>query len=140
MGNQEIISLLERRYDEVKTGFPTFINGDVLVAKITPCFENGKGAFAENLINGFSFGSTEFHVIRAKQGVNAKLIYQITNSYEFRKRGEANMQGSAGQKRVPTDYLRTYKLSFPETGSEQKKIVDVLDILDSQIEELAKDS
>ncbi|MBA1445597.1 MAG: restriction endonuclease subunit S [Chromatiales bacterium] len=129
----------ERQYGDVEKGFTSFRNNDVLVAKITPCFENGKGAYVEKLINGIGFGSTEFHVIRAKKGVCSKFIYHLTNSFDFRVRGGANMQGSAGQKRVPTDYLRSYKFNFPEEYKEQKMIADVLDAMDSLMEILSRE-
>ncbi|CZG52760.1 restriction endonuclease subunit S [Legionella pneumophila] len=123
-----------RDYSAVSKGFTSFIDKDVLVAKITPCFENGKGGYAENLTNGIGFGSTEFHVIRAKDGFCSKFIYYITNTVEFRVKGEMNMQGSAGQKRVTTDYLNFYSLTIPPTLKEQQKISSLLSILDRKIE------
>ena len=115
----------ERIYDEVEKGFTSFVDGDVLIAKITPCFENGKGALVYGLINGIGFGSTEFHVLRAKENSVPEYIYYLVNSTEFRVRGEMNMQGSAGQKRVSTDYLRLYKFSVPSLP-EQKKIAKII--------------
>jgi len=138
-GDAKLLRFDIRQYDVVEKGFTSFRDGDVLVAKITPCFENGKGAYAEKLINGIGFGSTEFHVIRAKQGICSKLIYHITNSFEFRFRGATNMQGSAGQKRVPTDYLKSYKFNWPVEYEEQEKIADVLDTVDSEIEVLSSE-
>ncbi|MCU7891604.1 MAG: restriction endonuclease subunit S [Candidatus Thiodiazotropha sp. (ex Ustalcina ferruginea)] len=129
-----------RQYSEVEKGFTSFINNDVLVAKITPCFENGKGAYAKELTNGIGFGSTEFHVIRAKNGICSKLIYHITNSFEFRFHGRANMQGSAGHKRVPTDYLRLYKFYWPVDFKEQTKIANMLDTVASEIEFLSNET
>lgn len=129
----EILELADDSYDRVKKGFTAFKDHDVLIAKITPCFENGKGAFAIDLTNGIGFGSTEFHVLRAKKGTDSRFLYHITNSSDFRGRGELNMQGSAGQKRVPTDFLRAYHLTVPQLIDEQKKISTVLD---SSTEEL----
>lgn len=120
-----------RNYQDVSSGFTAFRDGDVLVAKITPCFENGKGAHVDGLMNGIGFGSTEFHVLRAKKGIASRYIYHVTNSAEFRVRGEANMQGSAGQKRVPVDFLRSYGLRIPGTFDEQHKIAEVLDAADA---------
>ncbi|TVM14230.1 hypothetical protein DPQ33_17710 [Oceanidesulfovibrio indonesiensis] len=130
-----ITSLTTRNYDEVSKGFSAFADNDVLVAKITPCFENGKGAQAANLVNGIGFGTTEFHVIRAKKDLYSRFIYYITNSYEFRFRGEANMQGSAGQRRVPTDFLKAYPIHLPPF-EEQKSICARLDSLTSTIQVL----
>lgn len=120
-----------RNYNDVDSGFTAFQDGDVIVAKITPCFENGKGAYVDGLLNGVGFGSTEFHVLRAKNGVSSRYVYHVTNSAEFRARGEANMQGSAGQKRVPTDFLRSYRLRMPGMIDEQHKIAEVLDAADA---------
>ncbi|WP_051270567.1 restriction endonuclease subunit S [Pseudomonas vranovensis] len=125
-----------RKYSEVSAGFTSFQNHDVLVAKITPCFENGKGAYAFGLKNDIGFGSTEFHVLRAKQGNCSQFIYFLTNTREFRVRGEANMQGSAGQKRVTTSYLKSYKASVPPTLIEQQRIAQILFSADQEIEAL----
>ncbi len=76
-----------------------------MVAKITPCFENGKGALVRNLINRVGFGSTEFHVIRSGKDVFSDYLFYHTRLYRFRGHGEQNMTGSAGQKRVPTDCM-----------------------------------
>ena len=123
-----------KRYDEVSKGFTSFENQDCLVAKITPCFENGKGAYVDNLHNGIGFGSTEFHVLRAREGNCTKFIYYISQTREFRVRGEMNMQGSAGQKRVTTDYLKLFKVNIPPTLVEQQKVASVLSNADQEIE------
>ncbi|CNE12180.1 restriction endonuclease subunit S [Yersinia pseudotuberculosis] len=129
----KLIKTEDRYYSDVSKGFTSFKDDDVLVAKITPCFENGKGAYVINLTNGIGFGSTEFHVLRAKEGVNAKYIYYLTVMTEFRVRGEMNMQGSAGQKRVTTDYLKSLKLTVPISFTEQNKIATVLTVSDQEI-------
>ncbi len=126
-----------RNYDDVEKGFTSFSIRDVLVAKITPCFENGKGAYLDKLINEIGFGSTEFHVLRSKVNTSSKFIYFITNTDEFRVRGEANMQGSAGQKRVTTDYLKLYFVKLPPLP-EQQKIAAILTAADNEIDLLQK--
>lgn len=128
----------KKQYTDVSKGFTSFVNHDVLVAKITPCFENGKGAFVDGLINGIGFGSTEFHVLRASKGTSAEYLYYLTNTSEFRVRGEANMQGSAGQKRVTTDYLKGLKIYLPLQQEEQNKIAAVLSAVDQEIEALQR--
>ena len=120
-------------YEQVSKGFTTFQDKDVLLAKITPCFENGKGGFVDNLQNGVGFGSTEFHVLRAKENSDPHFIYQVTNYPEFRIKGETNMTGSAGQRRVPTDYLKTFDVVFPPLP-EQQKIATILTSVDTVIE------
>lgn len=127
-----------KSYQDVVKGFTSFVDFDVIVAKITPCFENGKGAYLEDLCNGLGFGSTEFHVLRAKQDTCPKFIYFITQTKQFRVKGELNMQGSAGQKRVTTNYLKLYKLSIPPTKVEQQKIAKVLTNADKEIQLLEK--
>ena len=103
-----------KSYCEVKNGFTYFIDGDVLFAKITPCMENGKGAVATNLCNGIGFGSTEFHVIRPLKGItNPVWLYTLSVLKEFRLAAEANMTGSAGQKRTPSSFLQNYEIKLP---------------------------
>ncbi len=126
----EIINHRKRLYDEVQTGFTTFENSDILVAKITPCFENGKGALANNLINGFGFGSTEFHVIRANDKILPKYLFYITRSQRFKKEGEKNMTGSAGQKRIPASFIKKFKIPLPPLPIQQH-IADTLDKADA---------
>ena len=99
---------------EVSKGFTSFVDGDVLMAKITPCMENGKGAVATGLCNGRGFGSTEFFVIRPDHTkVRSEWIYYYTTQKQFRLDCEHNMTGSAGQKRVPKAYLENKKIEIP---------------------------
>ena len=101
-------------YDKVKSGFTYFAENDVLFAKITPCMENGKGAIARNLKNGIGFGSTEFHVLRPKKEmITPEWLYFLTTFQQFRKDAENNMTGSAGQRRVPANFLKKYRVSVP---------------------------
>ena len=121
-------------YKDVSKGFTSFTDNDVLIAKITPCFENGKGAFVEGLTNGVGFGSTEFHVLRADKDTCPKFIYYLSLTDIFRGRGKLNMQGSAGHRRVTTDYIKAYKLTVPPSLEEQQKIAAVLTNADKEIE------
>lgn len=103
-----------KKFADVKNGFSYFSEGDVLFAKITPCMENGKGAIASNLCNGIGFGSTEFHVIRPIENITtSEWIYVLTTLQKFRLSAEANMTGSAGQKRVPASFLQDYSFYLP---------------------------
>ncbi len=128
----KVISTKKKPYDEVSKGFSSFVDKDVLVAKITPCFENGKGALVDNLENGMGFGSTEFHVLRAKKGTHPEFIYYLTRTKELRVKGEMNMQGSAGHRRVTADYFNAYKVVTPPY-SEQRKIAKILSTWDKAI-------
>jgi type I restriction enzyme S subunit len=121
---------LIRDYDEVYRGHPGFVDGDLLVAKITPCFENGKGALVTDLANGVGFGSTEFHILRPAGTVQPRLIAQVLQSNEFRKRGSAEMEGSAGQKRVSSDFIRSFRFVCPTDSVRQHHICDLLEAAD----------
>lgn len=121
--------------DSIKPGLTPFRKGDVIIAKITPCFENGKGALLDKITKDDGFGSTEFHVIRCQQ--DNKFVYYHTQSYAFRKRLESQMTGSAGQKRVPADSVAAYKIAVPPLA-EQRKIAEVLGVWDEAIEKQAR--
>jgi type I restriction enzyme, S subunit len=118
------------------SGYTAFINGDTLVAKITPCFENGKGALIEGL-QGIGFGSTEFFVLRAKLEIVPIYLYYLTRTYDFGMRGKAMMQGSGGQQRVPSDFIRQFAVKLPSLP-EQEKIAAVLSAADEEISTLEK--
>jgi len=126
---------LVRERDSVSTGYTLFFEGDVIVAKITPCFENGKGAMIHGLVNGIGFGTTELHVLRPNSNIEARFLYYITVSYPFRKLGEANMTGAAGQKRVPDEFVRNFSILLPPL-SEQRTIADYLDHATAKIDTL----
>jgi type I restriction enzyme S subunit len=121
-----------RRYRDVRTGFTAFTDNDVLVAKITPCFENGKGALARNLINGVGFGSTEFHVLRPGTLIDPEFLFIHTRTEPFRRYGAANMTGSAGQMRVPTSFVRDWTIPLPPLQM-QRQIAEVLPVWDRAI-------
>ena len=91
-----------RKFAEVRKGYTPFIEGDVLFAKITPCMENGKMAVVPKVKNSIAFGSTEFHVLRARSGVNADYIYYYVSSQSFRREAEHNMSGAVGCKIAPS--------------------------------------
>lgn len=111
---------------EVSAGYTFFAEGDVTFAKITPCFENGKGAIMRDLRTGFGFGTTELTVIRPGRYLNREYFYYVTISNDFRKNGEAWMYGAGGQKRVPDDFVKEFRIGFPPL-SEQQAIAAFLD-------------
>jgi|GEM_PF-247764 len=114
----------ERRIADVRNGFTYFRENDVLLAKITPCFENGKAAIARNLTNGIGFGSTEYIVIRANSSlVYPEWIFYHINTPEFIEGGKQFMTGTAGQQRVDINYVKQYRIPVPSL-EEQKKILD----------------
>ena len=124
-------------FSHIQSGFTAFRRGDILIAKITPCFENGKGAYTDNLLSEHGFGSTEFHVLRTNSKVNAKYIFYHTVSEKFRKKLEREMTGSAGQKRVPAISIQKYKIFLP-SSNEQNFIIEILSTADHEIDLLQK--
>lgn len=128
-----LIGAQTRRQSEVAAGYTPFEEGDVLFAKITPCMENGKGCHAIGLNNGVGYGSTEFHVLRAKQGINSRFLYYWTVMDTLRKKAESFMIGSAGQQRVQTSFF-DYFLIPKLKEEDQIFAAHVLDIIDEAIQ------
>lgn len=118
-----------RKWVEIKTGFTHFAERDVSLAKITPCFENGKSTVMRNLANGIGAGTTELHVVRPIL-VEADYILIFLKSSLFVEAGIPKMTGTAGQKRVPTSYFAASPFPLPPLA-EQKRIV-------AKVEELMK--
>lgn len=131
----QIINQHLRDYDLVKSGFTYFEENDVLVAKITPCFENGKGAIVDNLIAPIGFGSTEFHVLRAVENADPKFIYYWSVNKHLREVLESEMVGSAGHRRIPLSALKKYLIGKP-LFKEQTAIANALSDVDALIAEL----
>lgn len=122
-----------RRYGEVKKGYTPFTNGDIIFAKITPCMENGKIAILNGLVNKVGFGSTEFHVIRPKANISREFIFYHLVNKDFRKKAQRCMRGSAGQQRVPADFLSRTRIPLPPLA-EQQKIASILSKVDDLIQ------
>lgn len=121
-----------RPLKSVATGYTPFIERDVLFAKITPCMENGKGAHAIDLVNDRGFGSTEFHVLRARTSHHDRFIFYWTRSRRFRTAAEAFMIGSAGQQRVQPTFFE--ELHVPSLScEEQRRVAVILDTLGETI-------
>ncbi|MFF0150936.1 hypothetical protein [Micromonospora sp. NPDC005203] len=116
----------ERSFRVVSKGFTLFEDRDILVAKITPCFENGKIAQAE-LSTRIGAGSTEFHVVRPDRSrVNERFLLHLLRHPRIRTAGEQRMTGSAGQRRVPASYIAGLEMPVPPLP-EQERAADVLD-------------
>lgn len=116
------------------TGGSKFCNGDTIMARITPCLENGKTAFVDILgEDEIAFGSTEFIVMRAKEGISdPQFIYYLATSPLFRNTAIKSMVGSSGRQRVQQSVLDELVLNVPPL-EEQKKISSVLGVLDQKI-------
>lgn len=119
-----------RRLGDVLKGYTYFENGDVIVAKITPCLENGKAAYVSGLPHGIGFGSTEFHVLRPHPCVDARFLFHMIWTPMFRHEAERNMTGTAGQQRVPSNFFGRFEIPLPPL-SEQTRIADILDKADA---------
>lgn len=125
--------------EDIFKGGAKFKNGDTLVARITPCLENGKTAYVDFLIDKeVAFGSTEFIVLRAKEGISdSKFIFYLAISDEFRDTAIQLMSGSSGRQRVETEALKQKVFSLPPLP-EQKAIAEVLSSLDDKIDLLTR--
>ncbi len=122
-----ISGAVDRPVQVVLKGYTRFEDGDVLFAKITPCMENGKAAIASGLLGGVGYGSTEFHVLRPGPQVIAEWVFHFIRQESFRDEARDNFTGTAGQRRVPTDFLRNVEIPLP-TLDEQRRIVAILKV------------
>jgi type I restriction enzyme S subunit len=118
-----------RPFVEVRRGFTAFRDDDVIMAKITPCMENGKAAIARDLQNGLGFGSTEFHVFRSNGAILPKYLFHYIRQESFRKAAEAEMTGSVGQKRVPVSFLEETDLPLAPLAEQKRIVVKVEELL-----------
>lgn len=115
-----------KKLRNVLTGYTYFKNSDVLLAKITPCFENGKSGIARGLRNGIGFGSTEFIVMRPDiNQILPEIIYCFVSDSTFLTKGVSNMTGSAGQQRLSLDFVRMYPISLPPLQTQKKIVAEI---------------
>lgn len=116
-------------------GGSKFKNGDTLLARITPCLENGKTAFVDFLENNeIAFGSTEFIVLREKENISDKhFLYYLARSETFRETAIKSMTGSSGRERVQIEVIKDYEFSLPPLET-QRKIAEILSSLDDKID------
>ena len=103
-----------RLFSEVQSSYTCFANNDVLMAKVTPCFENGKIGIASNLMNGIGYGSSEFIVIRANNiDVIKEYPYFVIQNTSFIENACAQLTGTSGLRRVPRQYVENCNISIP---------------------------
>jgi type I restriction enzyme S subunit len=117
-----------RKLSEVKKGYTPFRDGDLLFAKITPCMENGKVAIVHGLKNGIGFGSTEFHVIRLHELLPREFFFFFLVREELRKDAQRDMTGSAGQLRVPVNYIRQIPICLPPLAEQHRIVTKVKEL------------
>jgi type I restriction enzyme, S subunit len=115
-----------RLSDEISgRGYTYFRDGDVVRARVTPCFENGKGALLTNLVSGEGLGTTELFVFTPGLDVDPRFLFYVTQSDDFRQQGEATIYGAHGVKRVDDVFARDYRVWLPPLD-EQRAIADYL--------------
>ncbi|EHN8518390.1 N-6 DNA methylase, partial [Campylobacter coli] len=128
-----IQSKIDRSLNEVRKGYTYFIENDILIAKITPCMENGKCAIAKNLTNNIGFGSTEFHIFRAKTGLDSSFLFYNLNQQNIREKAALAMTGASGHKRVPISFYENLTIPLPPLEI-QEKIVQNIELVEQQID------
>ncbi|MHC8399537.1 restriction endonuclease subunit S [Pseudomonas sp. MDT1-17] len=125
----------DRNWGDIKKAYTNFKDGDVIFAKVTPCFENGKAAFVEGLPNGIGAGSSEFFVLRpCNEEISAKYLLALVKSRGFMREGALNMTGAVGLRRVPKHFVESYPMLVPPAVEQvriSQKLDEVLDQVDT---------
>lgn len=114
-----------KRLDEVVGSYTYFRDDDVLIAKVTPCFENGKGGIAKNLASGIGFGSSEFYVVRAGDQTVPRWLYHWLTTPDFRARATAKMTGTGGLQRVPRSVVEEEPIPVPPIETQQAIVAQI---------------
>lgn len=129
---------VDRPIGEVRTGnYTYFAENDIIIAKITPCMENGKCAIATGLTNGIGFGSSEFHVIRCGEMIIPRFLFGYLNRKEIRLNAAAVMTGASGHRRVPISFYENLEIPILSI-TEQEGIVEKIKDLELKISEAEK--
>jgi len=124
-----------------RKGFSCFKEGDVLFAKITPCMQNKKSAIAKHLLNGLGYGSTEFHVLRPSSLILAEYLLRILRSSKFIEIAKKHFTGTAGQQRVPKDFIANFTISLPPIELQKRyadKVQEIRSLLEHQEQSIQK--
>ena len=114
-----------KRLDEVTTSYTYFKDGDVLLAKVTPCFENGKAGIARGLRNGIGFGSSEFYVLRPTDALLPEWVFMCAATPAFRAWATPQMTGTGGLQRVPRSVVENYKIPLPPLATQQAIVAEI---------------
>jgi type I restriction enzyme S subunit len=123
-----------KKLSDVYSSYVYFADNDVIYAKITPCFENGKMSIARGLKNGVGFGSSEYVPIRCSDAILPEYLYYFLLQPNFIKNGKDNMRGASGHKRVTDDYVKNLEIMLPSVERQQK----VVERLDAAFEKIDK--
>ena len=130
----KIERMVDRPLSEVrKGGYTYFAEGDIIIAKITPCMENGKCGITHLLTNGIGFGSSEFHVFRCSNKILTRYVFAYLNTPVVRESAQASMTGASGHRRVPETFYQKLPIPLPPL-SVQKQIVDECGKVDEEYE------
>ena len=116
----EVTQTIRQPFLKVKKGYTYFENGDVIFAKITPCMQNGKHAVVDNLIDGFGFGSTEFHVVRASEEIVPEWIHYFLRRKQNLDAAVKTFTGAVGQQRVPASFLEDLEIPVPPPETQRQ--------------------
>ena len=108
-----------KRLDEVTTSYTYFKDGDVLLAKVTPCFENGRAGIARGLRNGIGFGSSEFYVLRPTEALLPEWVFMCAATPAFRAWASPRMTGTGGLQLVPRSVVESYTIPLPPLATQQ---------------------
>ena len=115
-----------------KGSYTYFANNDIIIAKITPCMENGKCALATGLTNSIALGSSEFHVFRSNEKILPAYLFHHLNRQLIRNEAEKKMTGASGHRRVPITFYYDIKIPLPSL-SVQQQLVQQIELLEAQI-------
>lgn len=127
-----------KKWGDIKKGYTHFADGDIGIAKITPCFQNRKSVILYNLPNGYGAGTTELSIVRIYSNyLYSKYIFNLFKSHYFISGGVKSFSGTAGQQRINKDYLRLLYIPLPPLA-EQKRIVEKLEELMPLCEQLTR--
>ena len=127
-----------RPFNDLRQGYSYVANGDVALAKVTPCFENGKGLVAQNLPDGHAFATTEVIVMRPSTRIEADYLGWIFQSSPFLRQGESRMTGAGGLRRVPDSFVGSYSIPVPGRRI-QRAIANFLDRETARIDTLLEE-
>ena len=114
-----------KQLGDVGTSYTYFRDDDVLIAKVTPCFENGKGGIAKNLHNGIGFGSSEFYVLRPQEVTTPEWVYLFLAAPEFREWATPRMTGTGGLQRVPRWAINEYEIPLPPLETQHAIVAEL---------------
>ena len=110
---------------QVGSSYTYFAEGDVLLAKVTPCFENGKAGIAKGLSNGIGFGSSEFYVLRSSEHILPEWLYFCITHPLFRRSGISQMTGTGGLQRLPRKFVEEFPIPLPPLEIQREIVAEI---------------